>query len=158
MGEMPIANDPMQTIGADLIGRLPETQHGHRYALIIIDHCSSWEDAFQIKDSWELFTDGFSSRLGVPIVIDNGGEFSADEFDPDSCNLGIEHRTNIPVHPQSNGRTERFNRTLKELIQKLVSNAVVHKWEDRLSEALLACRTSVSTTTRVYPVLYAICP
>ena len=74
MGEMPIANYPMQIIAAHLIGPLPETQHGHRYALTIIDHCSGCAEAFPIKDKTNLsvqeaFTNGFISRHGVPEVL-----------------------------------------------------------------------------------------
>ena len=71
------------------------------------------------------------------LLLTFGGEFTAHEFERHLRDLGIEHRTTTPVHPQSNGRTERFNRTLKELIQQLVNNAM-YKWEDRLSEALHA--------------------
>ncbi|KAI0230312.1 hypothetical protein LSAT2_019320, partial [Lamellibrachia satsuma] len=52
----------------------------------------------------------------------------------------------IPVHPQSNGKIERFNRTIKEMIQKAVNNEP-GRWESVLNDALLAYRTSVSTTT-----------
>jgi transposase InsO family protein len=95
---------------------------------------------------WNAFTNGFISRHGVPevLITDNGGEFTAHEFERYLHDLGIEHLTTTPVHPQ------RFNRTLKELIQKLVNNAM-NKCEDRLSEALLAYRTSVSATTGYTP-------
>ena len=54
--------------------------------------------------------------------------------------LGIDHHHATLVHPQSNDRTERLNRTLQEMLQKLVNNAS-EKWESQLSTALLAYRT-----------------
>ena len=64
--------------------------------------------------------------------------------------MGVEHHRTTPVQPQSNGRTERFNRTLKEMLQKLVNNAS-DRWEGQLITAMLAYRTSVSTTTGYTP-------
>ena len=156
-GEMPIASYPMQIVGADLIGPLVETPSGNRYALTIIDHCSGWAEAFPLRDKtnqsvWDAFTNGFLARHGVPevLITDNGGEFTALEWERYLKQLGIDHHRTTPVHPQSNGRTERFNRTLKEMLQKLVNNAS-EKWESQLNTALLAYRTSVSTTTGYTP-------
>jgi len=45
--------------------------------------------------------------------------------------LGVEHHHTTPVHPQSNGRTERFNRILKEMLQILVNNDS-KQWQSQL--------------------------
>ena len=145
---MPLASYPMQVVGADLIGPLAETPTGNRYALTIIDHCSGWAEAFPLHDKtnksvWDAFSNGFIARHGVPevLITDNGGEFMAHEWEQYLHQIGIEHHRTTPVHPQSNGRTERFNRTLKEMLQKLVNNAS-ERWEEQLNAALLAYRTS----------------
>ena len=44
---------------------------------------------------------------------------------------GVDHRHTTPVHPQSDGSTERFNRTLKSMLEKLVNNNIAN-WDDRL--------------------------
>ena len=62
----------------------------------------------------------------------------------------MEHRTTTPVHPESNGRTERFNRTLKELLAKSVNNTSVD-WEDKLGDCLATYRNSVSSVTGYTP-------
>ena len=64
--------------------------------------------------------------------------------------MGVEHRTTTPVHPQSNGRVERFNRTLKELLAKSVNN-YTPDWEDRLGDCLAAYCVSVSDVTGHMP-------
>ena len=101
---------------------------------------------------WDAFTNGFIARHGVPevLITDNGGEFTATEWERYLHQMGVEHHRTTPVHPQSNGRTEHFNRTLKEMLQKLVNNAS-DRWEGQLNTALLAYGTSVSTTTRYTP-------
>jgi transposase InsO family protein len=157
MGEMPPATYPMQIVSADLIGPLPESPSGSRYALTIVDHCTGWAEALPLKDKtnrsvWTAFTNGFIARHGIPevLITDNGGEFTAYEFEKYLQQIGIEHHCTTPVHPQSNGRTERFNRTLKEMLRRMINNCA-EDWEDRLGEALLAYRTSVSTTTGYTP-------
>ena len=153
MGEMPVADYPMQIIGMDLIGPFVASPSGNRYVFTLIDHCTGWAEAFPLKDKTnksvsDAFANLFLPRHGVPetVISDNGGEFTASEWEQYLKNLGIKHNRTTPVHPQSNGRTERFNRTLKTMLEKLVNNDAA-SWEDRLGEALLAYRTSVSTVT-----------
>ena len=151
MGGMPLATNPMQIIGIDLIRPFAESPAGNRYVFTVVDRCTGWAEAFPLKDKsnksvWEAFTNLFLSRHGVPEVIisDNGGEFTAIDWERYLQQLGVDHRHTTPVHPQSNGRTERFNRTLKSMLEKLVNNNTAD-WDDRLGDALLAYRTSVST-------------
>ena len=153
MGEMPLATYPMQIIGADLIGPLPESVSGNRYALTIIDHCTGWAEAYPIKNKnnqtiWEVFAREYIPRHGIPeiLITDNGGEFTALEWEKYLRQIGVDHHRTTPMHPSSNGRCERFNRTFKELLQRLVKNTP-SQWEDRLGDALMAYRTSVSLTT-----------
>ena len=157
MGDMPIASYPIQIIGADLIGPLVESPTGNRYILTIIDFCTGWAEAFPLPNKtnesvWNAFANGFICRHGVPevIITDNAKEFTAFEFERYLSQIGIEHRTTTPVHPQSNGKIERFNKSIKELIQKAVNN-VPSRWESVLNDALLAYRASVSTTTGYTP-------
>ena len=53
------------------------------------------------------------------------------------CGAKLCHTT--PYHPQSNGKIERFHRTLKAAIK--VHNSV--KWTDILSTVLLGCRAAI---------------
>ena len=55
----------------------------------------------------------FITRHGVPeiLISDNGKEFTAQDFEVYLRDLGIDHHRTTPMHPQSNGRTERFTRT-----------------------------------------------
>ena len=127
----------------------------NKYILTAVDFCTGCAEAFPIpsesnENVWNAFTNGFISRHGCPEVLisDLGSEFTALEFERYLEQLGIEHHTTTPVHPQSNGKIERFNRTINEMIQKAVNNQP-SRWESILflNDALLAYRTSVSTTT-----------
>ena len=59
------------------------------------------------------------SRLGSPVTLktDNAPQFISTEFKEFLQEHGVEHRTSIPLWPQSNGEVERQNRTLLKAIK-----------------------------------------
>ena len=123
MGEMPLAQYPMQIVGADLIGPFVPSLSGNKYVLTIIDHCTGWVEAFPLPNKsnesvWNAWATQFVPRHGVPelLITDNGQEFCAKAWVDYLKKLGVIHHRTSPVHPQSNGRVERFNRTLKEML------------------------------------------
>ena len=125
-----------------MIGPFVPSHNGNRYVLTLIDHCTGWAEAFPLKDKtnasvWQALATHVVPRHGTPevLITDNGQEFKATAWRTYLKQLGVEHRTTTPVHPQSNGRTERFNRTLKELLAKYVNNYTPY-WEDRLGYCL----------------------
>lgn len=60
---------------------------------------------------------------GLPevIVSDNGRQFVAEEFASFCRQRGIIHITSAPYHPASNGEAERFVRTFKSAVNKMVA-------------------------------------
>ena len=153
MGEMPLAAYPMQIVGADLISPIVPSYNGNRYVLTLIDHRTGWAGAFPLNDKtnasvWQAWATHVVPRHGAPevLITDNEQEFKATAWRTYLKQLGVEHRTTTSVHPQSNGQTERFNRTLKELLAKSVNNYTTD-WEDRLGDCPAAYRVSVSDVT-----------
>ena len=84
------------------------------------------------------------------IIHDNGMEFVGHSLQDYLNQLGIEVRKTCPYNPKSNSRIERFHRTLKDMIRKLINGRPV-EWEDRLGDALLAHRTSTSAASGFTP-------
>lgn len=139
---------PFQKIGMDLIGPFHPSPQGNRYLLTVIDHLTGWAEAFPIptktsENVWNKLYREFFPRYGIPseVVSDQGSEFNSHEIRSNFRALQIKHKRTTPGHPQTNGITERFNRTLKETLRKLVNNDI-SAWEDRLAEAMLAYRIS----------------
>ena len=155
-GEMPIANYPFEIIGMDLIGPLV-TSTNNKCVLTIIDHCTGWSEAYPIPAKKGLTIQNvlkcqFFPQHGYPRIIiqDNGKEFNDCDWLKSLKNHGIEVRKTTVYHPQTNGKCERFNRTLKEMLARLVYNRN-KTWENQLGPALMAYRNSVSTVTGYTP-------
>ena len=107
VGESPTASYPCQIISMELIGPLMESPNGSRYILTIIDFCTGWAEAFPLPNKtnecvWTAFANGFIARHGVPEIVltDCGAEFTAFAFEKYLQQIGIEHRTTTPFHPQ----------------------------------------------------------
>ena len=96
---------------------------------------------------------GLVSRFGVPSQIhsDQGAQFESNLFQALCRILGIEKTHTTPYHPQSDGLVERFNRTLEDMLCKVVETN--HKnWDDCLPLVMMAYRSSIHETTGKSPV------
>ena len=155
--EMPIAAYPGHIVGMDMCGPFPVTTHGNRYILTVIDHCTGWVEVKPLptKESRHVLRyleQEYLPRYGAPeiVITDQGQEFNAVPLNQYMKEVGIERRRACPYHPQTNGRIERFHRTLKDMIRKLV-NHKASEWEDCLGHALWAHRISTSSVTGFTP-------
>ena len=136
----------------DLVGPFPRDKRGRRYLLTAVDHLTGWAEAIPIASKkiaavWDAFNTNIVARYGVPAVIitDNGGEFTAKPFENWLREWGISHKLTSPYHPQTNGKTERFNGTIQKLLLKLSGGNPRH-WSDFISEALYGYRTTVNAS------------
>ena len=157
MGEMPVAQSPGQIVGLDLIGPLIRSHQGHSYIMVLIDHFSGWVECYPLESKsneevWEKFRNEYLPRHGScrVLITDQGAEFKGKEWEEWLRGNRIEHRRTSPYHPQSNGKTERVNRTIKEMIRKLV-NGERSNWEDELASVLWAIRSNTSVVTGYSP-------
>ena len=64
--------------------------------------------------------------------------------------LGISQLPTSGGHPQTDGLVERFNRTLKQMLAKLVAKGG-HNWDSMLGPVLFAYRTSPHCSTGLTP-------
>ena len=67
-----------------------------------------------------------------------------------SHSLGIKQVFTSPYHPQTNGLTERMNKTIKQVISAYV-DPLHQSWDQVLPFAVHAYNTSVQTSTKISP-------
>ena len=79
-------------------------------------------------------------------MVDNGPQFTAEEFKQFCIGNGINHTLTAPYHPSTNGEAERFVQTFKTSMQK--HNGALQK---NLCQFLLHYRSTPHTTTGKTP-------
>ena len=91
-------------------------------------------------------------RYGVPryIITDNGKPF-VNSLLTSLCDKFkfVQHKSSM-YHAPANGLAEAFNKTLCNLLKKVVAKSK-RDWHDRLGEALWAYRTTYKTPTQSTP-------
>ena len=154
---MPIAQYPSQIVGMDMCGPFPESRHGNKYILTIIDHCTGWVDVKPLPNKTaenvvSFLESEYIPRYGPPevMITDQGLEFKNRTVEGYLKSLGVDVRHSSPFHPQTNGKIERFHRTFKAILRKFI-NARPGEWEDHLGPTLWAHRVSTSTVTGYTP-------
>ena len=146
---------PWYHIGMDLI-KMPTSKHGNKHILSIDDYFTKWPEAVAIPDKnaetiastlFDIFL-----RMGFPAVYssDQGREFVNSVLELLVEKSKAAHRISSAYHPQTNGLTERFNRTLKDTLIK-VCNENQDNWDDFIDEALFAYRAGKQKSTQETP-------
>ena len=129
-----------------------------RYLLVGVDVLSRFMNAIPIKDKCAgtvvaaLEQRVFPNLARIPSVIitDNGPEFRAKEFEKLLGKYSITHFKTVPYVPQSNGRIERLNRTLQQLLATACAESKL-SWLDELPRVLIMYNHSTHSQTGKAP-------
>ena len=143
---MPQIDVPFQCVGIDIIGPIrPMTDRKRKYILVMVDYATRYPDAVALQgistqEVAEAMVEMFS-RLGIPekILTDRGSQFTSDHMNELSRLLSIKQLTTTAYHPMCNGLVERFNGTLKKILQRMCTERPTD-WDRYLSAALFAYR------------------
>ena len=155
--DMPEAKFPFDIVGIDTCGPFPETMMGNKYILTIVDHFSSWPEAYAIPNKSantvaRILLEDFIPRHGCPrlLLSDRGTEFLNHVIELLTDKFKIGHIKTSPYHPQTNGKTERFHRFLNDTLAKYTyQNQTI--WDTYVPGMLMAYRTSVNDSTKHTP-------
>ena len=115
---------PMERLAMDILGPLPLTPRGNRFVLVVTDYFTKWTESYAIPNQEavtvaEKLVGEFVCRFGVPreLPSDQGTNFESKVM-AELCKLwDIEKARTSPLHPQSDGQVERYNRTLTEMLR-----------------------------------------
>ena len=150
---------PFERIAIDLAGPFPVSKSGNKYILVVIDYFTKWPgpEVFAIPNQEavtvaNVVVDRWVSRYGVPMELhsDQGRNFDSQLFREMCRVLGIHKTRTTPLHPQSDGMVERFNRTIQQHLSKMVGENQVD-WDKHIPLFLMAYRGSVHNTTKATP-------
>ena len=122
---LPVPTQPWEVISMDFIVKLPLTPRGHDAVMTVVDlltkqvHFLPMKEASSAKDVADIFFSNIVRHHGLPkaIVSDRDRRFTSQFWQTLFRSCGTELRMSTAYHPQSDGQTERMNRTLEEALQ-----------------------------------------
>ena len=144
-------------VSCDHAGPLLETVHGFLHILVFTDHFSRCVELVAVKDleaetTARAFIDHVVLRWGVPyrLLTDQGTTYTSDTFRALCKMLGVEKIFTTAQHPQANGKTERYNRTMKSILAKMV-DVTMRNWDEKLPTIQWAYNTVIHPATGFTP-------
>ena len=142
---LPVPARKWSDISMDFITHLPITRRGHTAIFVVVDRLSKLahfiptHDHASAENVARLFLDNVFVHHGMPrhIVSDRDPRFTG-AFWSHLCELwGCQRCLSTAYHPQSDGQTERVNRTLEDMLRHWCSPDH-DDWDDHLKLAEFA--------------------
>lgn len=166
--QRPPPNDIFEEITMDFIVQLPSTTQHHNGILVIVDRLSKWCELIPIKserdsdtpaavETAQLVLKHWVLRYGTPnlIITDRDTQFMSEFWTQLWSSQGTQLAMSTAYHPQTDGQTERVNRTLEEALRCYVDDDI-ENWDKYLPYVQHMLNTSTHSTigmspyTRVY--------
>ncbi|KAK6491574.1 hypothetical protein HHUSO_G3672 [Huso huso] len=151
---------PFQFVCID-ITELPVTARGSRYILVVQDHFTKYVNLYTMADQKattiaQHICEQYIREHGIPeeLFSNQGRQFESDLIQ-DLCKLlKIEKKRTMSYHPRGNGLVERFNRTLKDQLAKLLyTNG--REWDEYLTSVALSFNATPHSSTCYSPFFLA---
>lgn len=148
---------PFAQIGIDLLGPFPISDSGNRWVIVATDYLTRYAETKAIPsgtatEAARFFIENIVLRHGAPAIIitDKGAAFTAELLRIVLTLSGTAHRKTTAYHPQTNGLTERLNKTIADMLCMYVD--VEHKnWDTILPYITFAYNTARQETTKMTP-------
>ncbi|KAL7839003.1 hypothetical protein SRHO_G00256610 [Serrasalmus rhombeus] len=148
---------PMERVAVDVLGPFPRTEAGNRYVLVAMDFFTKWPEAYAVPDqsavtTAERLVEEFFCRFGLPEELhsNQGRNFESQVMAEVCQRLGVRKTRTTPLHPQSDGLVERFNKTLATQLA-ILTDKHQRDWDRHLPLLLWLCRAAVQESTNFTP-------
>jgi hypothetical protein len=147
------------TITMDFVGPLPKTARGFDSILVMCDKFSkrAWFEPVRTTITAKQTADVVMRRvvrdqlLPAAILTDRDTRFTSALWSELWAACGTELKLSTAFHSQSDGQTERLNRTVEEMLRSYVNERNTD-WDQRLLMAEISYNSSVNAATGFTPM------
>jgi hypothetical protein len=154
----PIPKRKWEQVSLDLITGLPTTSRHHNAILVVVDclskraHFIATNHNVTGRGIAQLFLDHVFKHHGLPktVISDRDPRFTGHFWRSLHGLLGIKLAMSTANHPQTDGQTERTNRTLEQILHSY-TNLEQSDWDLKLSLAEFAYNDSQQASTHLTP-------
>ncbi|UYV74185.1 hypothetical protein LAZ67_11002341, partial [Cordylochernes scorpioides] len=154
---IPPANFPFERIGIDFVGPLPSTKNRKKWIIVLTDYYTRYAETravseATVKEVSKFLVEDIFLRHGAPqyLISDRGSQFTSNLMKEVMKTCKIKHCFTTSYHPQTNGLTERLNRTLINMLSMYV-NTDQKNWDEILPFITHAYNTTIQETTGYSP-------
>jgi len=147
---------PFTRVAVDFLGPFPVTPEGHKYILVFVDYTTHYPVAYATKtqsaeEVARCMLNCFTTH-GFPSILqsDQGRSFLANSVMSLLRIMSVDQRRTSPFNPRCNGKVERMNRTLLQLLKKY-TDEIPTTWDVALDLALFAYRCTPHSVTLYSP-------
>ena len=155
---LPIPESPWDVVTMDLITQLPKTATGFDAIVVFVDkltkmvHLAATTTTVDSPGLARIFVDTVYKLHGLPrtIISDRDVRITAGFWQELFKRLGTKLSMSTARHPQTDGQTERANRTLEEVLRHYVS-AKQDDWDQHLALAEFAINSATHEGTKETP-------
>lgn len=154
---IPPAVEPFHRIGIDLLGRFPNSNAGNKWIIVCTDYLSRYAVTKALKTAEapevaKFLVEEVLLKHGAPrvIITDRGKVFQSNLVSEIIRLCSIKHRMTTAYHPQTNGLTERFNKTLGDMLSMYV-DVDQRDWDEILPFVTFAYNTAKQDVTGFTP-------
>ena len=127
------------------------------YILLVVDYVSKWEETIPTRTNDAKVVENYLrghifTRFGTPraLITDGGTHFCNKLIDNVLRKYGVQNRTTLAYHPQTNGQAEVSNGEIKSILEKTV-NSSKKDWAKKIDDALWEYRTAFKTPLGMSP-------
>lgn len=154
---LPITEEAFDTVGIDLITKLPVSYSGYNTIFVCTDNISKYVIAAPMKDEkadtiLHLFFNRVIAKFGCPrtVISDRGANIAGTKARDFFRLFGIQRRLTSTYHPQTNGQSERFNRTIAASLTMFIEKKQ-QNWSDFFEAITFAYSITDHAVTKVSP-------
>jgi putative transposase len=148
---------PFQVCHTDFQGPLDVTPRGNMYICNVIDRFTGYAICWPCKDtSAQRFANDFYDKVctifGFPatLVSDRGAAYVSHVWKHISERLGIKLAHTSPYHASTNGKSERLNGTVSDLLRSLASEHP-KGWDMHLPSVVFAINSTINSAHGLSP-------